>query len=129
MVLNPTCIVPSGYRNYNQPNYHQSSEIDARPEPQFDFKEEFSKPLRKYPNNNGFNSRPVIKTTTNYAQQIYDDNTDELHAPGYHSTGGHHSNEDITPYLNSYDAYHETANEGMYSNKHPCTLIFFMGFF
>ena len=123
-IFKPNFIVPSGYRN-NQPSNYQSSFEIENPGPQFDFQEEFSKPTRNYPNNE-INSKPVYKTTTNYAQQIFDDENEEFQAifndkknefqePGFHNPEASsilQNGEDLTPYLNSYDPHHENSYEG-----------------
>ena len=124
-IFQPNLIVPTGYRN-NQPSNYQSS--IENPGPQFDFQEEFSKPTRNYPNNE-INSKPIFKTTTNYAQQIFDDENEEFQAvfndkknefqaPGFHNPEASsilHNGEDLTPYLNSYDPHHENSYEGKFT--------------
>ena len=70
----------------------------------------------------------MYKTTTNYAQQIFDDENEEFQAvfndkknefqaPGFHNPEASsilQNGKDLTPYLNSYDPHHENSYEGKF---------------
>ena len=58
----------------------------------------------------------MLKTTTNFAQQIYDNENNEHEIPGYHSEAGHENNNDINQYLNNYDPQHHNSFEGNFYN-------------